>query len=146
MNEYEATFSQDGRYITERRWPSPEHTYEIVNAVPLGYTVWNIGHPVAGEYLPLCRLSQHQPFPGGQSIDVDSLKAIRCDGAQTILDAVGYGPGTLEEMERFVEKNKNEGGSAVYAFASMEVRNCKSRSETSHPKRLLRMARMQTSF
>lgn len=77
MNEYEATFSQDGRYITERRWPSPEHTYEIVNAVPLGYTVWNIGHPVAGEYLPLCRLSQHQPFPGGQSIDVDSLKAIR---------------------------------------------------------------------
>ena len=95
MNEYEATFSQDGRYITERRWPSPEHTYEIVNAVPLGYTVWNIGHPVAGEYLPLCRLSQHQPFPGGQSIDVDSLKAIRCDGAQTILDALGYGPGTL---------------------------------------------------
>lgn len=41
-----------------------------------------------------------------QNIDVDSLKAIRCDGAQTILDAVGYGPGTLEEMERFVEKNK----------------------------------------
>lgn len=106
MNEYEATFSQDGRYITERRWPFPEHAYEIVNAVPLGYTVWNIGHPVAGEYLPLCRLSQHQPFPGGQSIDVDLLKAIRCDGAQTILDAVGYGPGTLEEMERFVEKHK----------------------------------------
>ena len=75
MDEYEATFSGDGQYITERRWPFPEHTYEIVNAVPLGYTVWNIGHPVAGEYLPLCRLSQHQPFPGGQSIDVDSLKA-----------------------------------------------------------------------
>ena len=37
MNEYEATFSQDGRYITERRWPFPEHAYEIVNAVPLGY-------------------------------------------------------------------------------------------------------------
>lgn len=36
MNEYEATFSQDGRYITERRWPFPEHAYEIVNAVPLG--------------------------------------------------------------------------------------------------------------
>ena len=106
MDEYEATFSGDGRYITERRWPFPEHTYEIVNAVPLGYTVWNIGHPVAGEYLTLCRLSQHQPFPGGQSIDVDSLKAIRCDGAQTILDAAGYGPGTLEEMERFVEKHK----------------------------------------
>ena len=89
MNEYEAMFSEDGRYIEERRWPFHEYTYEIVNAVPLGYTVWNIGHPVAGEYLPLCRMSKYQPFPGGRSIDVDSLKAIRCDGAQTILDAVG---------------------------------------------------------
>lgn len=108
MNEYEATFSEDGRYIAERHWSLPEHTYEIVNAVPFGYTVWNIGHPVAGEYLPLCRPSQYQPFPGCQRIDVDSLKAIRCDGAQTILDAVGYGPNTLEEMERFVEKHKME--------------------------------------
>ena len=94
-------------HITERRWPFPEHTYEIVNAKPLGYTVWNIGPPVAGEsisrYADCPSTSQ---LPGGQSIDVDSLKAIRCDGAQTILDAVGYGPGTLEEMERFVEKHK----------------------------------------
>lgn len=53
MDEYEATFSGDGQYITERRWPFPEHTYEIVNAVPLGYTVWNIGHPVAGGVSPV---------------------------------------------------------------------------------------------
>ena len=106
MNEYEVTFSADGRRVTERLGTFPEHTYEIVSAVPLGYMVWNIGHPVAGEYLPLCRMSKYQPFPGGRSIDVDSLKAIRCDGAQTILDAVGYGPGTLDEMECFIEKHK----------------------------------------
>lgn len=106
MNEYEVTFSADGRRITERLGTFPERTYEIVSAVPLGYMVWNIGHPVAGEYLPLCRMSKYQPFPGGRSIDVDSLKAIRCDGAQTILDAVGYGPGTLDEMECFIEKHK----------------------------------------
>lgn len=115
MNEYEVTCSEDGRHITEWCRSHHERTYEIVSAVPSGYMVWNIGHPVAGEYLPLCRLSQHQPFPGGRSIDVDSLKAIRCNGAQTILDAVGYGPGTLEEMERFVEKNKMaRPGSARY--------------------------------
>lgn len=106
MNEYEVTFSADGRRITERLGTFPERTYEIVSAVPLGYMVWNIGHPVAGEYLPLCRMSKYQPFPGGRSIDVDSLKAIRCDGAQIILDAVGYGPGTLDEMECFIEKHK----------------------------------------
>ena len=100
------TFSADGRYITERYGAFPEHTYEVVNAVPLGYVVWNISHPVAGEYLPLCRLSPYQPFPGGQNIDTDSLKAIRCDGAQTILNTVGYGPKTLDEMERFVEKHE----------------------------------------
>lgn len=106
MKESEVTFSADGRHVTERLGTFPEHTYEIVNAVPHGYTVWNIGHPVAGEYLPLCRMSKYQPFPGGRSIDVDSLKAIRCDGAQTILDAVGYGPGTLDEMGCFIEKHK----------------------------------------
>lgn len=106
MNEYEVTFSADGRRVTERLGTFPEHTYEIVNAVPHGYMVWNIRYPIAGKYLPLCRLSQYQPFPGGRSIDLDSLKAIRCDGAKTILDAIGYGSGTLEEMERYVEKNK----------------------------------------
>lgn len=31
------------------------HTYEVVDEVPLGYMIWNIGHCAPEGYLPLCR-------------------------------------------------------------------------------------------
>ena len=76
------------------------HTFELVDRVPLGYSIWNIGENMADGYLPLCRLAAVQPFPGGRSIEVDTLKAIKCEGAQEILAAAGWGPETLDEMER----------------------------------------------
>lgn len=106
MNEDEATFSADGRYITTTDWFGIKNTYEVVDAVPHGYFVWNIGRPVAKEYIPLCKLSKRQPFPGGRSIDAGTLKAIWSDGAQVVLDAICYGAATLEEMERYIEENR----------------------------------------
>ena len=67
-----------------------EDVFELVNEVPLGYTVWNIGcksnggHMTDG-YLPLCRMKRDQPFEGGRAIEPDTLKAIKIEGAQTIL-------------------------------------------------------------
>lgn len=58
-------------------------------------------------YLPLCRLAAVQPFPGGQAIDRQSLLAIRCPEAQTILAAVCYGTFTLSAMEKFVQRHGN---------------------------------------
>lgn len=88
------------RTITNR-----EHTFELVDFVPLGYEIWNIGRNMAPGYLPLCRISARQPFQGGRNIEVDTLKAIQIDEAQVILDAVGYGPATLKTMERYVERH-----------------------------------------
>jgi len=67
-------------------------------------------------YLPLCRLAAVQPFPGVQRIDPDSLLAIRIDGAQTILKAVGRGPETVKEMESFIARHKDTAkpGSSAY--------------------------------
>lgn len=31
--------------------------FEIVDTVPLGYSIWNIGHNMPDGYLPFCRLS-----------------------------------------------------------------------------------------
>ena len=95
----------EGRTITHNG-----HTFELVDAVPLGYSIWNIGENMVDGYLPFCRLKQVQPFPGGRAIETDTLKAIKCEGAQIILAAVGYGPETPEEMERYIQKysgNKN---------------------------------------
>jgi len=89
------------------------HTFELVDHIPQGYTIWNIGKNMIDGYLPLCRLAYFQPFPAARNIEVDTLKAIKCDGAQVILAAIGWGPKTAEEMERYIEKHSGTGKRAV---------------------------------
>ena len=109
-----AVLSEDGKWLTV---VGPQfgvsHTFELVDRVPLGYSIWNIGENMADGYLPLCRLAAVQPFPGGRSIEVDTLKAIKCEGAQEILAAAGWGPETLDEMERYIKKNEKEAKQAA---------------------------------
>ena len=48
--------------------------YEVVSTWPFGYEIWNIGKNNAPEgYLPFCRLSAIQPFPGGRTIETDTF-------------------------------------------------------------------------
>ncbi len=89
------------------------NTFELVDRVPRGYFVWNIGKNMIDGYLPLCRLAFFQPFPGGRNIEVETLKAIKCEGAQTILAAIGYGPETPDQMERYIEKHERKRNHAV---------------------------------
>lgn len=78
--------------------------FEVVDEVPPGYVIWNIGANMIPGYLPLCRLKQNQPFPGARHIETDTLKAIRAEGAQDILAATIYGPESPEEMERYIRR------------------------------------------
>lgn len=89
---------------------SGQHEFELVDSVPYGYFVWNIGKNMIDGYLPLCRLSAYQPFPGGRTIEVETLKAIKTDAAQIILAAMGIGPNTVKEMEDYIEKHPNKWG------------------------------------
>lgn len=99
--------SEDGRKITVTGpLGHKSDTFEIVDYIPHGYSIWNIGENMADGYLPLCRLCAVQPFPGGRSIETNTLKAIKCEGAQVILSAVGFGPEKPEEMERYIKKNE----------------------------------------
>ena len=82
------------------------NTYEIVDEFPVGYLIWNIGKHAPEGYLPLCRPSQEQPFPGGRQIDANSLKAMKVDGAQIILSAAHAGD-TLAELEEQVRRYGN---------------------------------------
>lgn len=92
---------------------SGDNVFELVDSVLPGYIVWNIGKNMVDGYLPLCRLKPVQPFPGGREIEVDTLKAIKCDGAQVILSAIGYGPETPLQMERFIKKHEGQKKHAV---------------------------------
>lgn len=79
-----------------------KHIFEIVEAVPPCYQIWNIGKNMIDGYLPLCRT-----FFETYEIDPDTLKAIKIDGAQIILEAVGGGQMTIESMERYIKQYKN---------------------------------------
>ena len=79
-------------------------TFEVIDYIPCGYEFWNIGKNMVDGYLPLCRPSAVQPFPGAHHIDADSLKAIRLDGAQTVLAASIHGQTTIEAMEKYLKR------------------------------------------
>lgn len=82
-------------------------TYEVVNEIPVGYTIWNVGRNGPEGYLPLCRPAREQPFEGARSIDTDALKAIKAEGVEWIMEAFGRGEETLDEFEQYVSRNKN---------------------------------------
>lgn len=99
------------------------HTFQLIDYVPVGYEIWNIGKNMVDGYLPLCRMSAvRQPFPGCREIETDTLKAIPCEGAQVILSAVGCGHDTPKKMEAYIQKHNHEKpGTRAYE----EVQKCK---------------------
>lgn len=115
MNDLVVEFKENEIVVSSRFYPT--YTFRLVDRVLPGYMIWNIGRQHMPEgYLPLCRLAFFQPFPGGRNIEVDTLMAIKTDGTHTILDAIGYGPNTPEEMETYIKEHKAaKPGSCAYA-------------------------------
>lgn len=83
------------------------NTFQLVNEIPRGYMVWNIGANMAPGYLPLCRLCANQPFDGARNIEPDTLKAIKVEGAEYILDAIGNGEESRKAMEAYIKRYRN---------------------------------------
>lgn len=91
------------------------YKFEVIDYLPHGYEIWNIGKNMTDGYLPLCKLSSVQPYPGARNVDIDSLKAIKLDGAQTVLAASIRGQTTVESMEKYLERHKGKKvGTAAY--------------------------------
>jgi len=80
---------------------SGRHEFELVDYVPYGYVIWNIGRNMVDGYLPLVQLGGRD---GCQVINTSAMKAIKVDGAQIILTAVRSGAYTVEEMEKYIQK------------------------------------------
>lgn len=95
---------KDGKIIAkEYNQRFPEHVFELVDFVPRGYKIWNIGANMIDGYLPLC-----MPISAGSySINPDTLKAIRIDGAQDVLAAIGGGQNTIQAMEKYIKRYKD---------------------------------------
>ena len=70
---------------------SGEDIFEIVNSVPCGYVIWNIGENMIDGYLPLVQVGGYD----GCQVNIETMKAIKLDEAQTILAAIGHGENTI---------------------------------------------------
>lgn len=80
------------------------HTYTVVDSFPLGYVPWNIGKYAPEGYLPLCTMK-----PNSFEVNTETLKAIRCEGAQEILAcSVATGMWHPSELKRYLECHEND--------------------------------------
>lgn len=87
---------------------SGKHTFEVINHIPAGYEIWNIGKNMIDGYLPIVQVGKD-----GHSVNTQTMKAIKIDGAQTILAAVGRGQKTIKEMETYIKRYSNAKGIAT---------------------------------
>lgn len=80
-----------------------QNTFEIVESISKGYSIWNIGKNMIDGYLPLC-----EPISeGSYYVNTKTLKAIKIEGAQTILEAIGGGQNTTKKMEKYINRYSN---------------------------------------
>lgn len=81
-----------------------KHEFEIVDFIPYGYKIWNIGHNMADGYLPLVTTGG---YDGCQVIGV--MKAMPLKDAKKILSVTcGYGS-TPKQLKKSIEKYTERG-------------------------------------
>ncbi|MCD7891633.1 MAG: hypothetical protein LUG26_07810 [Ruminococcus sp.] len=105
MSRLEVSFNENTMTVSEFGYPTD--IFQIVDSVPPGYQIWNIGEHMPEGYLPLCRLKTQQPFPGCCEVETHSLKAIKIEGAEKILEAIGGGQNTIKKMETYIKRYRN---------------------------------------
>lgn len=81
--------------------------WENLHDVPGEWFVWNIGKNMPDGWLPLARCIDPHNRP--YDIDPNSLIAVPIKEAQTILDGTGLCGGSLEKMEKTINKYKDKG-------------------------------------
>lgn len=72
--------------------------YEIVDSIPQGYSILNIPYDTVKGYLPL-----HKPN-GTYSVDIETLKVVRCDETKDIIYSAGWGHRTVKKMNWYINK------------------------------------------
>ena len=79
-----------------------DNIFEVVNEISKGYKLWNIGHHMADDYLPLI-----QTIEDSYNVDTTTMKAIYVKDAQIVLKALGRGQNTVKTMDAYIKKYSN---------------------------------------
>lgn len=93
--------------ISETLWKTD--IYKIVNKIPFGFYVWNIGENMGSdEYIPLCQ-DLHPGTKDDYSINPDTLRAIKLpkEDVKLLREAAGWGVVSLKEAEKALKSKRH---------------------------------------
>ena len=113
---------QTDQYIVHQDRYGNIKKYMIVDFVPSGYQIWNIGEHAPEGFVPLCKSDEHY------HVDMNSLKAIRVedlDDRKKIMDAAGWGGSTIIEAEKTIRENSKavaEWGPKTQKYGTQKVK------------------------
>ncbi len=82
------------------------YSFEVVEKIPYNYHIWNVNKNLIEGYIPLIQLSPHQGFEGGRSVNTETMKAIKCEDYQEIMDNLHIIK-NIKNTEKWLEKNEN---------------------------------------
>lgn len=85
-----------------------ENVFQIVDRIPAGFSIWNIGANMKStEWIPLCE-NLHPEDKEDYSINPDTLKAIKLpeNEVQLLRDAAHFGVNSLATAEKALKSHR----------------------------------------
>ena len=81
------------------------HNFEVVEKIPAGFFVWNIGRNAPEGYIAIAEMAH----PTADVINPDTLKVIKlnADEITKIDNAAGYGIKTLKEAQKAIASKRS---------------------------------------
>ena len=101
---------ENGKIYTKSNLNNRNDIFEIVEKIPAGFFVWNIGENMGtDEYIPICE-DLHPEDKDNCEINTSTLKAIRlsCEEVETLREAASVGINSKQTAERAL-KSKRRG-------------------------------------
>ena len=108
--------------ITTKDTFGKSRSYEVVEKIPSGFFVWNIGENMGThEYIPVCQ-DQHPEDKTNFEINIATLKAVKVtpDEWKKINKAAAWGIGNLTQAEKAL-KSKRRGYTSDRKRAAAEL-------------------------
>lgn len=113
---------ENGKIYSEKPMSEEIDVFEIVEKIPVGFFIWNIGENMGThEYIPVCE-DLHPEDKDDYSINPATLKAVRVSPEEweKLNKAGAWGVGNLKQAEKAI-KSKRHGYTSDRKRAAAEL-------------------------
>ena len=113
---------ENGKIYSEKPMSEEIDVFEIVEKIPVGFFVWNIGENMGThEYIPVCE-DLHPEDKDDYSINPATLKAVKVSPEEweKLDKAANWGVGNLKQAEKAI-KSKRHGYTSDRTRAAAEL-------------------------